>query len=253
MVAAAKLKIAQTRLDPAMNFLEASSRVLQKVKPGDMTGMDTTVDNNAPHLIVMVTTDRGLCGAVTSNVARRAIEEAKALKTVHFASVGSKGQDNLVGQGKAKQLSLVAFELSSKPPNFNEVAFFAESLLKKNVSGITIVYNHFINMLTNRMVVTKFLSIDQLRSVEKWQQTEFDDEDVMQSLYEYNFAATLWAAIADNACVEQGVRMTAMDGASTNASELRKKFTLQYNKTRQQVITTELSEIVGGMSAILDG
>jgi len=253
MVAAAKLKLAQTRVEPAMSFRESAMRVLKDAKPGDMTAQEATVDAAAPHLIVMVTTDRGLCGAVTSNVVRRAIEEAKAMKTVQYASVGSKGQDNLVGQGRALQLGLVAFELSTKPPNFSEVAFFADMLLKKNPASITIVYNHFINMLTNKMMVTKMLSVDQLRSMDKWQQTEFDDEDCFQSLSEFSFAATLWAAIQENACVEQGVRMTAMDGAATNASDLRKKFTLQYNKTRQSVITTELSEIVGGMAAILGG
>lgn len=99
----------------------------------------------------------------------------------------------------------------------------------------------------------------------------------MQSLFEHNFAATLWGAIHDNAyeagvvvvvcrrrflifrfarrarCVEQGVRMSAMDSASTNASDLRKKFTLQYNKTRQSVITTELSgalRLLFGLSVV---
>jgi F-type H+-transporting ATPase subunit gamma len=180
MVAAAKLKIAQTRLEPAVSFLETSTRVLKGVKPGDMTGADTTVDEKAPHLIVMITTDRGLCGAVTSNVVRRSVEESKQLPSVQFASVGTKGQDNLVGQGRAAQLGVVAAELSTKPPNYAEVSFLAETLLKKNISGVTIVYNHFINMLTNKMSVAKFISIDQLRSADKWQETEFDDEDCFQ-------------------------------------------------------------------------
>ena len=96
-------------------------------------------------------------------------------------------------------------------------------------------------------------SMTNLRAALKWQEVEFDDEDCFQSLSEFSFASALWAGIMDNATVEQAVRMTAMDGASSNAGDLVKDLLLQYNKTRQQVITTELSEIVSGAAAISEG
>ena len=171
MVAAAKLKIAQTRLEPALNFYTTTTRALKDVTAGDMTGMDLTVETKAPHLFVLVTTDRGLCGAVTSNVVRRAVEESKSKKEVEFASIGTKGQDGLVGQGRAANLGIIAADLSTKPPNYAEVCYLAEQLLLKKASGVTIIYNHFINMLSNHMSLAKFISIDELRSAYKWQVT----------------------------------------------------------------------------------
>jgi ATP synthase F1 gamma subunit len=194
---------------------------------------------------------------VTSNAVRRAMEEIRSQKfkdgEFEICSVGTKGQDNIVGQGKEKSLGVVAAELGVKPPTFAEVAYLADTLLSHQPKSITVVYNHFINLLSNNLVSTRLLALPQLKSATKWQETEFDDEDVFQSLSEFQFAATLWAAILENATVEQAVRMTAMEGASTNAGELVKDLTLKYNKTRQTVITTELSEIVGGMSAIMEG
>lgn len=169
MVAAAKLKIAQTRLEPALNYQTTTTRALKGVTAGDLSGAELTVDSKAPHLFVLVTTDRGLCGAVTSNVVRRAIEESKSKKEVEFASVGTKGQDGVAGQGRAANLGIVAAELSTKPPTYAEVCFLADYLLQKKASGVTIIYNHFINMLSNQMSIAKFISIDELRSSAKWQ------------------------------------------------------------------------------------
>ena len=196
-----------------------------------------------------------MCSAVTSNAVRRAIEESGKLDSkseVTFCSVGTKGGDALVGQGKADKLSLVVAELGAKPPTFTEVAYVADTLLMSKPASITLVYNHFINLLSNEMRADKQPSLIDLRAANKWQETEFDDEDVFESLSEFSFASGLWAAIMDNATVEQAVRMTAMDGASSNAGELVKDLLLQYNKTRQQVITTELSEIVSGAAAIAE-
>lgn len=256
MVAAAKLKVAQAKVEPAVAFYDSTKRMFTDLEVGEIDPEDAVtdaVDADAPHLYVLVTTDRGLCGAITSNVVRRALLECKKSANHEFASIGTKGQDGLVGNHRENELGIVVSELSNKPPSFTEVGYLADTILTKNVSGITVIYNHFVNMLTNNMVVAKFLSIQELKAATKWEETEFDDEDVFQSLNEHYFASALWAAIMDNATCEQAVRMTAMDGASTNAADLNKSLTLEYNKTRQAVITTELSEIVGGMSAILDG
>jgi ATP synthase F1 gamma subunit len=260
MVAAAKLKAAQTRVDPAVKFNDGTAKAFAGLVADDAEAADYAAEQVPPkggskHLVVIVTTDRGLCGAVTSNVTRRGIEEIRVQKFKEgdyvVASIGTKGQDAVVGQGKAAALGLVAAELSVKPPTFTEVAYLADALLAQKPKSITVVYNHFVNLLTNKLVVQRLLALPQLKAATKWKETEFDDEDSFESLAEFQFASLLYAAVLDNATVEQATRMTAMEAAASNAAELVKGLTLKYNKTRQAVITTELSEIVSGMAAIL--
>ncbi len=260
MVAAAKLKMAQQRVEPAVVFNKGTARAFDGLVADEAEAAEAANEVVAPkggskHLIVVVTTDRGLCGAVTSNVSRKSIDEVRAQKfkegEYEFCTVGTKGQDAIVGQGKSKSLGLVAAELGVKPPTFAEVAYLADALLSHQPKSITVVYNHFVNLLSNNLVSTRLLALPQLKAATKWKETEFDDEDCFQSLSEFQFASLLWAAILDNATVEQATRMTAMEAAASNAGELVKGLTLKYNKTRQAVITTELSEIVSGMAAIM--
>jgi len=265
MVAAAKLKIAQQRVEPAVAFNNGTARMFEGLVPDEQEAALHVADMAAQpgakasskHLIVVITTDRGLCGAVTGNAVRRAIEEIKTQKLkegeIEICSVGTKGQDGMAGLGYAKALGIVGAELGTKPPAFGEVAYLADALLQTQPKSITVVYNHFVNLLTNNLVSTRLLSLPNLKAATKWQETEFDDEDCFQSLSEFQFAAILWAAILENATVEQAVRMSSMDSAASNAGEIVKDLTLRYNKTRQSVITTELSEIVSGMTAIMEG
>jgi len=256
MVSASKMKIAENRLVPAKAFYEGTKGTMDAAKPDpEVTpeAADDAEERVEKHIIVLVNTDRGMCGALTPNTVKAAVKVANASDAkIEYVSIGSKGEQRLVADKRARDLGLVAFDFGNKPASWTEVAYLTERILARQPTRVTIVYNEFINMLIQNLRHYEWVDEAALKTSQKWEETELDDDDPFAAAAEFRLASALWSAIHENQTCEHAVRFTSMDGASTNAKELFDGLTLEYNKYRQAAITTELSEIVGGMAAILD-
>jgi len=223
MVAAAKLKIAQQRLEPAADFYTSSTAILK--------GIDAEVEGATEKpkklMLILTSTDKGLCGAVSSSIVRygltlrdQFLKEAGSGAEVSIVSIGTKAADQLAGQKKAGSLKFAATELSNKPVAFVEASYIADLILKEEFDSCVIVYNHFVNMLKNDVSTTVIHRPERMAAAKRWEETEFDDEASWEeSLAEFQLASALWNAINSNVTCEQATRMQSMDAASGNAKE----------------------------------
>jgi F-type H+-transporting ATPase subunit gamma len=272
MVAAAKLRRAQEaavagrpyaeKLEAVMASL-ASKVTVSASSPKLLAGMG----KDQVHLIVVATSERGLAGAFNTNIVRAARKKAEELeaagKTVRFYIAGKKGRvlkrfyprqvlhDQEVGHIKKLAFSdaqVVAEDLMARfDAGDFDVAhlFFAkfQSALVQNPTGIQIIP---VPLATSSREVVRTSGTSAPASVEY----EPDEEALLADLLPRNIAIQVFRAMLENAASEQGSRMTAMDNATRNAGDMINRLTIQYNRTRQAAITTELIEIIAGAEAL---
>lgn len=248
MVSAAKFQLAEKELKPARSYGEGAQALFEK--------SEVLEEERKPkHLIVAISSDRGLCGSVHSNVARyiRSLmaDRGQDASTTMFVCVGDKVRTIL--QRQFRNNILMHFtEIGRKPPLFVEANFVAEQILNSGFEydSAEIVFNRFRNVVSYRTSSQYFLPFDTLSQSEKMLLYDDVDSEVMRCYHEMSLANLIYFAIKEGACSEQSSRMTAMDSASKNAGEMIDKLTLTYNRTRQAVITRELIEIISGAAAV---
>ncbi|GJQ10188.1 hypothetical protein GpartN1_g1979.t1 [Galdieria partita] len=251
MVAAAKLRGVQARQESSKPFT-AGLKSFLKSTFGEIEGKETSGN----HLVVAVTSDRGLCGGVNSNVVREIRKLLHEDKQNQYAILlcGDKGRDGL--QRLYRNLFVVTIkDVFRAPVNFTQTCVVAEEIFKQKFDSVTIFYNHFknaISQIVTRKVIPGLDII--LKHAETFDSYEFesdmDSAQTLTDLYEFQFAVQLFDALLENATSEQAARMSAMDNATRNASEMYQKLTLTYNRQRQSVITGELIEIISGAEAL---
>jgi len=220
------------------------------------------VQNNAPKTvdIVFVTADKGLCGgfnmATIKTVSKLIAEyEAKGTK-VRLRAAGRKGVDFFSFQGMT--LEQKVSDLSSAP-DYDRAAEFINSVVEDFQNEVTdkviIVYNGFLNMLTQEIRVKEILPVS-LEKVEISETTSMlniepdDDDEVLKELTDKYIDFNMYYALIDSLAAEHSARMQAMEAASKNAKEKVNSLTVEYNKARQAAITTELIEIISGVEAL---
>ena len=271
MVAASKLRRAQEAAEAARPYAERMENVLSgladsvkgiagapKLLVG--TGTDKT------HLVIVATSERGLCGGFNTSIvkaARLKIQElTKAGKTVKILCIGRKGFAQLKRIYGEKIIEVI--DLSEiKTLGFSDVSPIADKVLgmfdASEFDFVTLFYARFKSAMTQ--IVTEQQLIP--AAFEK-KENETPSEGLKGSIYEYepeekeilstllprNVAVQLFRALLENAASEQGARMTAMDSATRNAGDMIDRLTLQYNRTRQAAITSELIEIISGAEAL---
>ena len=261
MVAAAKLRRAQTAAEAARPFAERMDKVLGSLAAslgGSTTGpallSGTGRDNT--HLLVVCTAERGLCGAFNSSIARLARDRANALmaqgKTVKILCVGKKGADQL-RRLFAKQIIDVIDLRSIKSLGFADADTIGRRIIDLFQHGefdvCTLFFSRFRSVIAQ---IPTALQIIPLKVEAKGEATtggavyeyEPDEEVILSSLLPRNISVQVFRALLENAASEQGARMSAMDSATRNAGEMIKKQTMQYNRSRQAMITKELIEII---------
>ena len=267
MVAAAKLRRAQEaavagrpyaqRLEAVMASL-ASKVTISASSPKLLAG----TGSDQVHMIVVATSERGLAGAFNTNIVRAARKKAeeleKAGKTVRFYIAGKKGRA-VLRRFHAKQIAH-DFELGHvKYLAFTEAQALAEDLMQRYEAGefdvAHLFYARFQSALvqepTGRQIIPVPLPEVTTGAVsEAAFEYEPDEESILADLLPRNVAIQIFGAMLENAASEQGSRMTAMDNATRNAGEMINKLTIQYNRTRQAAITTELIEIIAGAEAL---
>lgn len=243
MVSAAKYARAERELRQARPYGEGSTVFYEKLKP-------EVSEEQPKQLIVAVTSDRGLCGAVHTTVARQIRTELQEKgENIQVVCVGDKSRA-LLQRLYGKNIVLVANEVGRKPPTFLDAARIAEQISRQQYTSGKIVYNRFKSVVSYTTSELPLYNKEAVAASPNIALYDSVDEDVLQSYMEFSLASLLYYTLKEGACSEQSSRMTAMDNASKNAGEMIDKLTLTFNRTRQAVITRELIEIISGASAL---
>jgi F-type H+-transporting ATPase subunit gamma len=260
MVSAAKLKKAQDAIVAMRPYSSKLTELLQNLSAtldGDTGGAYSTEREVSKVLLVVVTSNRGLCGGFNSSITKTVIKtvaEKYADKQVDVLSIGKKGGDVL-----SKEYEIVSNRNDIYDDlTFDNVALIAENLMSLYVDGsydkIELVYNQFKNAATQLPQVEQFLPIKPVEGGEAITNSDYIFEpskiEIVEALIPKSLKTQLYKAIRDSFASEHGARMTAMHKATDNASELRDELLLTYNKARQAAITNEILEIVGGAEAL---
>lgn len=248
MVSAAKYARAERELRQARPYGEGVKAFFEK--SGATEELETGDKNK---LIVAISSDRGLCGAVHTNVAKAIRSELNTESVESTQSkvfcVGDKSRA-LLQRLYSQNIAVVANEVGRKPPTFLDASKVANELLQLDFNSGKIVYNRFKSVVSYQTDEVPLLSAKTMLAAPKLQLYDSIDQGVMESYQEFTVAALLFYTMKESACSEQSSRMTAMDNASKNAAEMIGKLTLTFNRTRQAVITRELIEIISGAAAL---
>jgi len=269
MVAAAKLKRAQSQAEAARPYAERMERMLGELA-GGLQGREGAppllagTGGDETHLIVVVTSDRGLCGAFNSSVVRSArLLIAQLLgenKTVKVYCVGRKGRDQL--RRFYGNLIVDSLEgVGKQGIHYSEAEGIAETVTSMFGAGefdvCTIIYNRFksaISQVVTRQQLIPFAVPEVDEDEEGGDHGVFDYEpeesEILADLLPRNLSVQVFRSLLESFASEQGARMTAMDNATRNAGDMIDGLTMTYNRTRQAQITKELIEIISGAEAL---
>ena len=267
MVAAAKLRKAQANAEAARPYAARLATVMGSL------AAKITISENSPrllagtgkdqvHLLVVANSDKGLCGAFNSNIVKAALVKARALeaegKTVLFYLVGRKGR--AVVRRLYPKAILAMFDTTDvREPGFGEAQKVANELVTLYDEGkfdvAHLFYSRFQSALaqvpTDQQIIPvpapKIAASSSDGAVVEY---EPEEEAILAELLPRYLRTQLFGALLENQASEQGASMTAMDNATRNAGELINKLTIQYNRSRQAAITTELIEIIAGAEAL---
>jgi len=281
MVAAAKLRRAQEQAEAARPYSKRMDRMLSSLYDGLPAGTGgpellAGKGKDDIHLIVVMTSDRGLCGGFNSSIVRGALKIIHRLlddgKEVKVLCVGRKGRDIL--RRDFRPLILDTFEdVGRKALSFADARMVGDRILSMFASGefdvCTIIYNRFQSAMTQIVTPQQLIPFQASREThandaDEIDPSEVERDDAEKAVYEFepdeqeiledllprNLSIQLFRALLENAASEQGARMTAMDNATRNAGEMIDDLTVTYNRTRQAFITKELIEIISGAEAL---
>ncbi|MGH0135783.1 UNVERIFIED_CONTAM: hypothetical protein FKN15_035171 [Acipenser sinensis] len=248
MVAAAKYARAERELKQARVYGTGALALYEKAE------IKTTEDKNK-HIIIGVSSDRGLCGAIHSNVAKAIKSEIANLtsagKEIMVISVGDKLR-GLLYRTHRNHLLLNFKEVGRKPPTFGDASVIATSLINSGYEFDqgSVIYNKFRSVISYKTDEKPVFSVDTIANSENMGIYDDIDADVLRNYQEFALVNIIYYSLKESTTSEQSARMTAMDNASKNASEIIDKLTLTFNRTRQAVITKELIEIISGAAAL---
>ncbi len=263
MVAAAKLRKAQEKAESARPYALALEQLLADAlsQQSDMIRpplLMTGNPDNPVHLIVVVTSDRGLCGGFNVNIVRDVKHLVKRFQTngvpVKILCVGRKGRD-LLRRDFGDLIYETIIDVGRKGITIEEsekVCLKLQELLDENVcGGMTVVYSIFKSALSQdvarRQLIPLPIEVTADRGLFEYEPTQ---EALIDQLVPKNFAVQMYQILLETNASEQGARMTAMDNATRNARDVIKRLELNYNRTRQAYITKELIEIISGAEAL---
>jgi F-type H+-transporting ATPase subunit gamma len=265
MVSAAKLRRAQDAITQMRPYAQKLQEMLSNIisnSDGDLN-LALAADRSVEKvLIIVVTSDRGLCGGYNSNL----IKLAKQLIKEKYSSQQMKGNVQVLPIGKKgfEHFTKNGFKVDDKywniftGLNFDKVQSAAkyamDAFSNKEVDAMEVIYSEFKNAATQRFVTEQFLPVVKLPKVAGQKKSDFifepAKEVLVNELMPKILNTQLFKAVLDAHASEHGARMTAMDKASDNANELLKSLKISYNRARQAAITTELTEIVSGAAAL---
>jgi F-type H+-transporting ATPase subunit gamma len=271
MVSASKLRKAQQAITMMRPYADRLDHMLKNIlsnlegDAGTIYGVEREINK---VLIVVITSNRGLCGAFNTNILKQVkvlLEEKyssqAAAGNVDFVYAGKKGFDFLGKRNPNSQHNSDNLEIVNKP-DFEEISVLADELMEKFRDGdydrIDIVYSKFKNAATQFPIAVQFLPVPKVDKVENDKKPELKADyifepskvELLKDLVPSILQTSFHKYILDNVASEHGARMTAMDKATENAQDMLNDLKKTYNKARQEAITKELAEIVGGAAAL---
>lgn len=268
LVAAAKLRRAQEATEASKPYSKRLSTVVSNLAATTGSGEGAPKllagsGNDQIHLLVVMTAERGLCGAFNANIAKHAVKTIQSLKdsgkTVKVITVGKKGRQ-ILNKSYAEDF-IDHVDLTDVKSNFTPSAIaLGHDLVKRfednEFDVATLIYSEFKNVMTQQPLEQQLMPVQ--ADGESGSQTnqssvyeyEPSEEEILESLLPRYVTTQILSAMLENAAGEQAASMTAMDNATRNAGELIDKLTLQFNRARQAQITKELIEIISGAEAL---
>ena len=267
MVAAAKLRRAQDSAEASRPYTERFNSVLGALASANAAGSGgpkllVGTGKDQTHLLVVMTAERGLCGGFNSNIAKLAKSHALKLleqgKTVKILTVGKKGRD-VVKRDLGKHF-VDHIDLSEiKSIRYTDAQAISKLILERFTAGefdiATLFYSKFVNVVTQiptaqQVIPASFDDDGGTKTESVNYEYEPTEEEILADLLPRGVGTQIFAALLENGASEQGARMSAMDNATRNAGDMIDKLTIQYNRSRQAVITNELIEIISGAEAL---
>jgi F-type H+-transporting ATPase subunit gamma len=266
MVAAAKLRKAQAAAEAARPYAQRLAAVMASLST-KVAGQDNAprllagTGRDERHLLVVANSDKGLAGAFNSNIVRAALAKARELerdgKRVEFYLIGRKGRP-VIRRAYPEAVKAMFDTTDVREPGFAEAQRIAEELVTMYEAGqfdvAHLFYSQFKSALNQIPTEQQIIPVPAPKGVQVASDAvveyEPDEEEILAALLPRYLRTQLFGALLENQASEQGASMTAMDNATRNAGELIGKLTIQYNRSRQAAITTELIEIIAGAEAL---
>lgn len=269
MVAAAKLRRAQDQAEAARPYAERLESILSRlggrvVASAASSQLLTGTGRDETHLVIVTTGERGLAGAFNSNIARMARDHVRRLqaegKTVKIMTVGRKGADQLRRDFSKMMIDHVDLR-SVRQLGYVNALDIAQRILKRFDQGefdvATLFFSQFQNIITQRprgiqLIPVKLPEAQDAPADASNAICEFepDEEEILRELLPSNVATQIYRALLENNAGFYASQMTAMDNATRNAGDMVNRYTLEYNRARQAMITKELIEIISGAEAV---
>jgi F-type H+-transporting ATPase subunit gamma len=261
MVSAAKLRRAQENVVAARPYAKKLGEVLQTLSANLEGDLHPLLEKREAKklLLIVLTSDRGLCGGFNTNLCKAADryikEKSGSYEQISVMTVGRKGYEFL----KSRYTVYKNFSNVLAKPNYQNAAMLAQEVIDGFVEGeydqVELLYNSFRTVMTQDITFQQMLPVEpEVKGVADETPVEFIYEpsvgELLAEILPKNIEVQIFKAMLETVAGEHGARMTAMDSASKNANEMIGKLTLQYNRARQAAITTELMEIISGSESI---
>ena len=264
MVAAAKLRKAQEQALASRPYTSLMDSVVSKISSKAIGSSIDLLSGKEikTHLLVVFSADRGLCGGFNGSITRTVRSEIKKLKddgiNVKLLMVGKKSADSL--NREFGDLFVEKIDGNSAKPNYTDAEVLAKKIIdlfENNEFGVCrVIFNKFVSAITQEVTFKSLIPVevknDEIDENDSSSIYEFEpsEEEILNDLLPRNLATQLYSSQIESTASELAARMTAMDNATRNAGEMIDNLTLQYNRTRQAVITKELIEIISGAEAL---
>ena len=265
MVSAAKFRRAQNAIIGMRPYAAQLNEIIADISTDD--GVQTpyhAVRHVNTVVLVVVTSNKGLCGAFNSNVLKLAQQRIDYYRTekvaIRLVCIGKKASELLARQ---KDLQLSSYDTLLDNPAFDDVATLADTLMtdyeEKSIDRVELVYNQFKNSLSQVLSCEQWLPVEtntfkNSKNLKSSKNSDYiyepSKEEILREMIPLTLRSTFYRVVLDSLAAEHGARMTAMQKATDNATELLKELRLSYNKARQASITNEIIEIVSGSEAL---
>jgi F-type H+-transporting ATPase subunit gamma len=261
MVAAAKLRRAQSAADAARPYAQQMSAIISNLASG-VAGREAPLllggtGSDQRHLVIVATSDRGLAGAFNGSIVRAARQKIQSLieagKDVKILTIGRKGRDQLRRQYGSRFIE--SYELGLKGPSLALVKPMAQQVLDLYAAGefdvVSLIYSRFKSVVTQTPTVKQLIPAQvESNGGTALYDYEPDEDAILEALLPQNVSVQILSALLENQAGFFASQMAAMDNATRNAGDMIKALTIQMNRTRQAKITTELIEIIAGAAAV---
>jgi F-type H+-transporting ATPase subunit gamma len=267
MVAAAKLRRAQEAAEASRPYTERFNAVMAGLAES-VGGSDSApklisgTGSEQVQLLIVMTSERGLCGGFNTNIVKKAKAKAAEVlaagQELKILTVGKKGRDQLKREFEAQMIGHVDMT-EDKRLGYSDAQGIAQGVLARFDAGefdvATLFYANFVNVVSQvpqaqQIIPAKFDAGEEEEGVSTLFDYEPSEEAILADLLPRGVATAIFSGLLENAASEQGARMSAMDNATRNAGDMIDNLTIEYNRSRQAVITNELIEIISGAEAL---